>query len=45
VIINHIETPNGLRSFSNADDVMMMSPSQKQGDMGYVPNPPNEDLL
>jgi hypothetical protein len=37
VIISEIRTPNGQQSFSDADDVMMMSPSQKQGDMVYVP--------
>ncbi len=37
VIISDINMPNGLRSFSNADDVMMTSSSQKLGDMGYVP--------
>jgi hypothetical protein len=36
VIISNNRTPNGYQSFSNADDVMMMSSSQKQGDMGYV---------
>ena len=37
VIISDINTPNGQRSFSDADDVMMTSSSQKRGDMGYVP--------
>jgi hypothetical protein len=37
VIISNTRTPNGLQSFSDADDVMMTSSSQKQGDMGYVP--------
>jgi hypothetical protein len=37
VIISDIRTPNGGQSFSNADDVMTTSSSQKRGDMGYVP--------
>jgi hypothetical protein len=37
VIISNIKMPNSSQSFSDADDVMMTSSSQKRGVMGYVP--------
>ncbi len=44
VFISNRKTPNVLRSFSDADDVMMTSSTKNEGIWVMYQNPPNKDL-